>query len=105
MIVANLPYIRTKDIKGLQPELHWEPLQALDGGESGLELIERLITQAETKTPVGAVLWLEIGNDQSPAVEERLKRTRAWRDIGIHTDFAGWPRFMRTVRKESPWTL
>lgn len=35
LILSNPPYIETADIKGLQSEVHFEPLMALDGGEDG----------------------------------------------------------------------
>ena len=46
LIVANLPYIPTSRIPTLQPEIQWEPSAALDGGDDGLDLIRRLMSQA-----------------------------------------------------------
>ena len=38
LFVANLPYLTTSEMKGLQPEVRFEPRQALDGGKDGLDI-------------------------------------------------------------------
>lgn len=38
LIVANLPYLTTSEMKNLQPEVRYEPRQALDGGIDGLNI-------------------------------------------------------------------
>lgn len=46
IIVANLPYIPTKDYLGLdQSVIKYEPRLALDGGEDGLKQIKELVEQ------------------------------------------------------------
>ncbi len=37
LIISNPPYIPTEDIKILEPEIHFEPIGALDGGVDGLD--------------------------------------------------------------------
>ena len=44
LIVANLPYVGSREIESLEPELKYDPVTALDGGESGLSLICLLYT-------------------------------------------------------------
>lgn len=56
LICANLPYIPSKTLESL-PVIQWEPRLALDGGESGLDLIHRLLTQAHSQlSPTGIIL-------------------------------------------------
>jgi release factor glutamine methyltransferase len=74
LIVANLPYIPTDRIPALQPEIQWEPREALDGGTDGLELIRRLLSQASTKLKERWGILLELDPEQVPAVEEVTRR-------------------------------
>ncbi|MBG0785053.1 MAG: peptide chain release factor N(5)-glutamine methyltransferase [Anaerolineaceae bacterium] len=59
LICANLPYIPTAALDNLEVT-HWEPRLALDGGESGLVIISRLLSQAQTRLAPGGSLLLEI---------------------------------------------
>ena len=74
LIVANLPYIPTSRVPTLQPEIQYEPKVALDGGEDGLDLIRRMLSQAVGKVKEQATILLELDPEQVPAVEELTKR-------------------------------
>ena len=69
IIVANLPYVRSDEIPRLQPEIQWEPRQALDGGADGLDTIKRLLHQAQHKLKSTGVMILEIDSHQAPLLE------------------------------------
>jgi release factor glutamine methyltransferase len=47
LLVANLPYIPSDEIPGLQREVLREPHMALDGGADGLVLVRRLLSEAK----------------------------------------------------------
>ena len=70
LIVANLPYVPSSRLPKLQPEIQWEPVGALDGGDEGLDLIQRLLSQANTKLKDPGIILLELDPEQVPAVEE-----------------------------------
>ncbi len=56
VICANLPYIPRHTLAHL-PVSRWEPSLALDGGETGLDVIKILLSQARTRlSPTGVVL-------------------------------------------------
>lgn len=76
LIVANLPYIPTAEIAGLSLEVRSEPMQALDGGPDGLDIIRRLVAQATPYLKPGGSLLLEVGDGQAPAVEDLLRAAR-----------------------------
>jgi len=42
-IISNPPYIRRSDIPSLQKRSDYEPLNALDGGEDGLDFYRRIL--------------------------------------------------------------
>ena len=93
LIVANLPYVGTRDIESLEPELKYDPVTALDGGESGLSLIEELIVQAKSNLNDGGVLALEIGDDQSSEVVQFMN-DNGYKDIESLKDLSHIERFV-----------
>jgi release factor glutamine methyltransferase len=98
-LVANLPYVPTKDIKGLEPELFREPVRALDGGADGLDLIYKLIAQAPCVLTPKGWLMLEIGIHQDHAVRNLLQVSGLWQHIKIHSDLSGIARFAEAQLK------
>lgn len=99
MIAANLPYIPSRDLDGLEPEVtKHEPRLALDGGDDGLDFVRRLIEQAAsggTLAPGGG-LYLEIGIGQAAQVEPLL-RTAGFEQVASRKDYADIARVVRGV--------
>ena len=92
LIIANLPYIPSDEVASLSPEVHHDPLSALDGGPDGLDLVRRLIDAApDHLAPAGALL-LELGAGQADAVNTLLA-DRKFRDISVRSDYQNIPRF------------
>lgn len=92
-IVANLPYIPTAEIPCLAREVLHDPASALDGGDDGLRLIERLLDELPKNLGPGGLLALEIGHDQSEKVLSMLKE-RGFGDSVAHSDHQGRQRFI-----------
>jgi release factor glutamine methyltransferase len=59
LICANLPYIPRQSLAKL-PVSQWEPQLALDGGETGLDAIQRLLSQTRSRLSSAGVILLEI---------------------------------------------
>lgn len=84
-VVSNPPYIPSRDIESLQPEvrLH-EPRQALDGGPDGLDAYRALLPQAQARARRGVAL--EVGQGQAEAVAAMVEaggmRVQVFRDLG-----------------------
>lgn len=89
IIVSNPPYIRAGDphLEGIG----YEPQTALVAGRDGLDALRRIIAEAKTCLKPGGPLLLEIGHDQSAAVNE-LMQAAGYSDIGFKHDLAGIPR-------------
>lgn len=68
IILSNPPYIRTKEIENLQPEIAFEPVIALDGGEDGLVFYRSLADSWFTYINKGGYIAMEIGEDQGKDV-------------------------------------
>jgi release factor glutamine methyltransferase len=98
LIVANLPYIRSGELAGLQPEIRlYEPASALDGGDSGTEVIEAMLAQAAEKTAPGGAILLEIGEDQGERLMPIARDVLPGSDIMLVKDLAGIDRCMRII--------
>jgi release factor glutamine methyltransferase len=69
LLVANAPYVPTDALEFMPPEarLH-EPAAALDGGQNGLHIVKRVITDAPQWLSSGGHVLVESGADQAPAV-------------------------------------
>jgi release factor glutamine methyltransferase len=91
-VVANLPYIASRDWAGLSDTVrNHEPQSALDSGPTGMELIEQLAQQARYVLVPGGTLFLEFGYDQGDAVFQCLE-TLGFLDIKIKRDLANHDR-------------
>lgn len=91
LIMGNLPYIPSFRVKGL-PEsvVDYEPHVALDGGNEGLEIIFRFLTQAKNfLTPDGSVI-LEI--DYAHTIEDFVGK--GFSKVEIVKDEFGQRRFV-----------
>jgi release factor glutamine methyltransferase len=93
VVVANLPYVGEDERAQCDPELAFEPQDALFCGRDGLGLIRELIADSRRLLAPGGLLWLEHGWKQGEAItafsrEQGLACT-------IHRDGAGRERFAR----------
>ena len=77
LIVSNPPYIKTKDIKNLDIDVRkFEPNLALDGGNDGLDVIQKVIYKSRSILKIKGMLALEIGNGQFKKVSKILKNNK-----------------------------
>lgn len=95
MIISNPPYIKSSVIPTLQKEVcEHEPLSALDGGESGLDFYERIVSGVGSHLRKSGVLLLEIGHDQGEAVSGLLSRNGEFTSIRVLKDLANRDRIV-----------
>ena len=95
LIISNPPYIRTDDIKNLQPEIkEWEPVDALDGGRDGLDFYRILIPSARRFLKDDGIIMLELGFGQSSDVAGILELS-GYTQIEIIKDYAGTERIIK----------
>jgi release factor glutamine methyltransferase len=93
IIISNPPYIRKGDIGNLQPEINrFEPREALDGGEDGLDKIRHIIEHAHRFLTNEGSLLLEIGHDQKDAVDSIIKETGNYKRVYFRKDYSGFDR-------------
>ena len=96
LIVSNPPYVSTKEMKDLQPEIReYEPLQALYGGEDGLDFYRRIIREAPRYLKQQGSLIMEIGFDQAESVRRLLEKEKVFSRIEVKRDLAGIERIIK----------
>ena len=100
IIVSNPPYIRTKVIETLMPEVKdFEPMQALDGYEDGLYFYRRIVEEAGEYLNKDGRLYFEIGHDQGAEVSELMK-SAGYEQVRVVKDYAGLDRVVCGVLKK-----
>ena len=101
LIVANLPYIPTDRIPTLELEVQKEPRLALDGGRDGLDLVRRLLTQAEDKLKDHGIVLLELDPEQVPIVQELALKHFPEGATSVEQDLARLDRIL-AIHRQAP---
>ena len=92
VIVSNPPYIATKEIETLEPEVRdMEPRMALDGMEDGLFFYRKIVSASVDHLNPEGWLMFEIGYDQGKAVSEMMK-SAGYAEVKVIKDLAGLDR-------------
>ena len=93
VVCANLPYIPTPTLKTLAVYGR-EPTQALDGGPTGLTLIQALMAAVPRNLAPGGLLLLEIDSSHGPAAKQLAQGIFPKADVQLHADLAGHDRIL-----------
>ena len=93
LVVANPPYVAGADPLPAEV-LDWEPAGAIVAGDSGLEAIERIVSEAPVWLQPGGALVVEIGETQGPAVTA-LAHDAGFEDVTVHHDLAAKDRVLK----------
>ena len=93
-VVTNPPYVpHTTD---LQPEVYADPPMAVFGGDTGMDVITRLIPTARRLLAPGGVFACEHDDTTGPDVV-KLVAEAGLRQVTQHQDWAGQPRFVTAI--------
>jgi release factor glutamine methyltransferase len=97
IILANLPYLTTKEWQKCQPEIKkYEPRLALDGGPDGLKYYRELFKQindlCQSAQNPRLSAFLEIGYNQAKAIKKLAKKYLPEYKVEIKKDLAGFDR-------------
>lgn len=97
-ILSNPPYIKTADLAGLEPEVGYEPVEALDGGPDGLAAYRALAPALARLLSPGGRALLEIGAGRAGEVGAVLAQC-GLEVIKQAPDLAGIPRVLIAGRR------
>ena len=93
VITANPPYVPQRSASGLQPEVGgYEPHCALFGGDDGLEMVRRVVTEAPPLLRPGGLLLFEFGLGQEVEVETFVKQSAELALVDLKRDLQGIAR-------------
>jgi release factor glutamine methyltransferase len=102
-IVSNPPYLDDAEIAALEPEVHrFEPRIALNGGASGLDVLQRITIDARAHLETDGELILEMGVGHAGDVVNLITRA-GLRITDVINDFAGQMRVARSSERKSEW--
>ena len=100
MIVSNPPYIPSRVISGLQPEIcRFEPRTALDGAGDGLACYRTIIGAAAGYLKTAGMLVMEIGHDQREDVRRIAAAGDRFAEFDCARDYSGHDRVVWMRKK------
>lgn len=95
LLSCNPPYISSSKVSAMPSEISaYEPDEAFDGGAFGINLIFRLITEAEKLLCHNGYLVFEVGVGQGPVLQKYLNKTGFYQNIIMVDDDLGNPRVL-----------
>jgi len=98
VVVSNPPYIATRDIDGLAPDVsRFDPRMALDGGHDGLDAYRAIAADVGRVLGPGAWLAVEVGSGQADAVAALFRGALTGRS-GARCDIRCWSDLGGTAR-------
>ena len=100
LIISNPPYIATDELSGLQEEVRdFEPLVALEAGETGLDFYHLLAAEAVKRLVPGGALVFEHGSAQKEAILALMEDYSGLQLKEIIKDLSGLDRGMIWEKK------
>jgi release factor glutamine methyltransferase len=94
LVVANPPYVATRDMTELPTDIRlYEPAAALDGGPNGLHIFAQLAEQAFPRLCPNGWLLCEIGCQQGEKARDIL-HSCGYTETSVRPDLAGLDRFV-----------
>lgn len=92
IIVSNPPYIKKQDIETLHTQVKdYEPYNALEGGEDGLDFYRRITEQGKKYLNKRGILAYEVGHNQAEDVINIMK-SNGYKKIYTKKDIQGIDR-------------
>ena len=92
LVLANPPYLATQEIQAAAADVReYEPRLALEGGQDGTQIPQRLLHEAAGVLKPGGMLCFEIGWQHGDWLQHAL-RSGPWEAIRCEQDLAGHDR-------------
>lgn len=100
-VISNPPYVPSDQMKTLPPEVGlYEPTAALDGGEGGTAVVERIIREAPKFLFPGGWLILEMSPEQAASAEGMVVGSGSYQTRLILKDYSRRDRVLMAERSK-----
>jgi len=95
LIVSNPPYVSTAELATLPREIReFEPVEALHGGEDGLDAIRQILAEAPRHLRAGGAVIVEIGSGQGAGALEIARRHFPGARVELRQDYGRLDRVL-----------
>lgn len=98
LIVANLPYVRTADLRVAPDSTAHEPKLALDGGADGLDAYRRFLARAGAALAATGLLLMEAGPETAEPLARLAAQSFGCAEIVVHRDYSHHERVVEVRR-------
>jgi ribosomal protein L3 glutamine methyltransferase len=78
VIVSNPPYVSAREMAALPPEYRHEPALALEGGASGFEPADRILSGALRRLAQDGCVFVEVGGGAEAFAEQHPRLGATW---------------------------
>lgn len=95
VVIANLPYIPTRDVPKPPDPVSFEPRTATDGGSDGLALYRRLLSKLPALLNDEAMVLLECAEPTAGSLITIARNSLAKFDVAFGFDYAGLTRYVK----------
>ncbi|XP_067684566.1 MTRF1L release factor glutamine methyltransferase-like [Haliotis asinina] len=94
VIVSNPPYVNTKDMGMLDPQVScYEDHTALHGGRDGLDVVRHILAKAQYLLKHKGTVWLEVDTPHPGRIQSLVEETGELRYVRTVQDFTSRDRF------------
>lgn len=94
LIISNPPYVSSKEMSNLSPEVTKEPKVALEGGWDGLSIYRKMIPQSTKFLRKRGLLALEVGYKQAGKVRDLVLAQKELSAPQVILDYEGIERII-----------
>lgn len=100
VVVSNPPYVSASEYAELEPTVRdYEPKLALLGGETGVEIVARIVATAPDYLKNKGKIFVETSPTTVAAAARLFEEDGRWADVAVIPDFAKLNRFVSATLK------